>query len=117
MSLKEYINYYINYENKVTELNNNLKQLKKKKNDLERFIINLLDKNNYSTSKFEMNEKIIYMKKKETPGTLSLDLIREILSEEIKNNKSVDMLIRKIVERKNSKKKVSYNLEIKSKKQ
>tara|TARA_E500000178_G_scaffold294557_1_gene299949 strand:+ start:42 stop:395 length:354 start_codon:yes stop_codon:yes gene_type:complete len=115
MSLKEYIKNMINYDNKVSEVNNNLKFLKKKKNELEQYIISILIKNNYSNSKFEIEEKLIYIKKKETQGTLSLELIRDVLNEEIKNPKSVDLLMEKIVDRKNSKKKISYNLEIKTK--
>tara|TARA_E500000178_G_C16871113_1_gene684469 strand:+ start:42 stop:389 length:348 start_codon:yes stop_codon:yes gene_type:complete len=115
MSLKEYIKNFINYDNKINELNSNLKGIKKGKNDLEQFIINILTKNNYSNSKFEIDKKIIYMKKKETSGSLSLELIREVLSEEIKNPEGVEKLMNKIVNRKNSKKKVSYNLEVKNK--
>ncbi len=115
MSLKEYIKNMIDYNNKVNEVNNNLKFLKKKKTDLEQYIINILIKNNYRNSKFEIEEKLIYIKKKETQGTLSLELIRDVLNEEIKNPKSVELLMEKIVDRKNSKKKISYNLEIKNK--
>lgn len=115
MSLKEYIQNLINYDNKVNEVNTSLKNLKKGKTTLEQFIINILTKNNYVNSKFEIDNKIVYMKKKETPGTLSLELIREVLSQEIKNPDSVELLMDKIVEKKNSKKKVSYNLDIKNK--
>ena len=115
MSLKEYIQNLINYDNKVNEVNTSLKNLKKGKTTLEQFIINILTKNNYVNSKFEIDNKIVYMKKKETPGTLSLELIREVLSQEIKNSDSVELLMDKIVEKKNSKKKVSYNLDIKNK--
>ena len=114
MSLKEYIQNLINYDNKVNEVNTSLKNLKKGKTTLEQFIINILTKNNYVNSKFEIDNKIVYMKKKETPGTLSLELIREVLSQEIKNPDSVELLMNKMVE-KSGKKKVSYNLDIKNK--
>tara|TARA_B100001115_G_C15700819_1_gene339890 strand:- start:270 stop:575 length:306 start_codon:yes stop_codon:yes gene_type:complete len=100
MSLKEYIQNLINYDNKVNEVNTSLKNLKKGKTTLEQFIINILTKNNYVNSKFEIDNKIVYMKKKETPGTLSLELIREVLSQEIKNPDSVELLMDKIVEKK-----------------
>lgn len=111
MSLKNDVTQWIKLDKQLEQYNNTIKTLKKNKNTIEDKILNVISSKGLYNSKFETNGNIISIKKTETHGSLSLKLIKEVLMEELDNNeKYVDFLIDKINAKKNTDKKISYNL-------
>jgi len=116
MSLKLYIQEYMKYDSQITNYNTVLKTIKKNKSTVEETIIRHITANNLENSKFELNNNIIELKKKEVSGGLSMKLLKEVLTEELANDKYVTFLIDKINQKKQTEKKISYGLDIKLKK-
>ena len=105
MSLKLYIQEYMKYDSQITNYNTVLKTIKKNKSTVEETIIRHITANNLENSKFELNNNIIELKKKEVSGGLSMKLLKEVLTEELANDKYVTFLIDKINQKKQTEKK------------
>jgi hypothetical protein len=110
-NLSSTISKWIQLDNQQHKLNEMLKNIKKNKSSIEENVVAYMQQNNLRNNKFQIGNNFISLKPKETSAGLSLKLIKEVLMEQIGNEKHVDFLIEQIQNKKNSDRKISYSLQ------
>jgi len=73
-------------EHNITNINNKLKQIKEEKNAIETKLLAYIEQNNLKTTNFSLNNNSIIYNINNTPPSLSLKLLTEVLDETISDN-------------------------------
>lgn len=89
------INHWIEYEELISKLNKNIKQLREKKNNLEEHILISLKENNLDNKKLKIANNHITYNITNTLPPISLKLLETILSQ-LLNEDSKTKIIEKI---------------------
>jgi hypothetical protein len=87
--LKNYIAQYISLNNKIKEKQNELYELKDKKENLNEIIIHLIDENNLQDNIFKFKENKIQKKDVVQYQALSLKYIQNCIENYMSNNNSI----------------------------
>jgi hypothetical protein len=79
--LSKDIDIWLKYNESIDKLNNHLKALKEKKNNIESSIITTMENNDLTQKKLKINEKHIHYNISHTMPPLSLKLLEQVLNE------------------------------------
>lgn len=109
------ISNYILVNNKINEINTQLKKQKEKRSSHEKKIIEFVQKNNMSSNRFNLNNNIISFTKQRQSPTISLKLLKEVLEETLKNQKYVDIILDNISKKRVYLSKINYSIKLKKK--
>ena len=100
--LKNKINSWLDYDDKIKELNVKTKKYKDAKKTQEDVIITMITKLGMEDNKIDVHDDSdnlrgrVYRHKSVTKGTLKEDIIKDALMEAIRDEKKVDQLVKKI---------------------
>lgn len=100
--LKNKINSWLDYDDKIKELNAKTKKYKDAKKQQETTIIEMLTKLGMENNKIDVHDENdnlrgrVYRYKSVTKGSIKEDIIKDALMEAIRDEKKVDQLIKKI---------------------
>lgn len=100
--LKNKINNWLDYDDKIKDLNVKLKKYKDAKKQQEDVIINMLTKLGMEDNKIDVHDdnnnlrSRVYRYKSVTKGSIKEDIIKDALMEAIRDEKKVDQLVKKI---------------------
>ena len=78
--LSKNIKLWLTYDNKISEINSYNKNLKDKKNILEKEIINTLKTNNLENKEIKINNIKLNINTSSTPSSLSIKLVENALN-------------------------------------
>ena len=119
MSVKDNIIKIMNnlfiIDQKITTINNENKELKKKRDIIEHNLINILKKNKLENKKFILNEKELFLNKCSTLAPLNIKLVKEILNNHLEQYKT-NMIITDIEKYRNDNKKEQLKIKRKQSK-
>ena len=79
--LSKDIDIWLKYNDSIDKLNNHIKSLKEKKNNVEESIISTMETHDLTTKKLKINEKHIHYNISHTMPPLSLKLLESVLDE------------------------------------
>ena len=79
--LSKDIDIWLKYNESIDKLNNHIKSLKEKKNNVEESIISTMETHDLTTKKLKINEKHIHYNISHTMPPLSLKLLESVLDE------------------------------------
>lgn len=79
--LSKDIDIWLKYNESIDKLNNHIKSLKEKKNNIEESIISTMETNDLTNKKLKINEKHIHYNISHTMPPLSLKLLESVLDE------------------------------------
>ena len=79
--LSKDIDIWLKYNDSIDKLNNHIKSLKEKKNNIEESIISTMETHDLTNKKLKINEKHIHYNISHTMPPLSLKLLERILDE------------------------------------
>lgn len=79
MDIKAKIKEFIEYDNYINNQNKKLKNIKKKKDDLDREIVNYLEKKNLTKQNIKIENSKIICKESKTYSTLNQNFIKKNL--------------------------------------
>ena len=79
--LSKDIDIWLKYNDSIDKLNNHIKSLKEKKNNVEESIISTMETNDLTNKKLKINEKHIHYNISHTMPPLSLKLLTSVLDE------------------------------------
>lgn len=93
--LSTIIKHLLIVDEEIKKLNDNQKELKKKRDILENKVLKTLDENNLTEKKFLLNNNSIFCSKSNTLPPINIELIKNILGKYI-TNKQVNFIINEI---------------------
>jgi len=93
--LSETIKILLRLDESIKELNNQQKELKKKRDILEENVLEILNKYNLTEKKFLLNNNSIFCTKSNTLPPINSSLLETILSKYISKNE-VDFILKQI---------------------
>jgi hypothetical protein len=93
--LSTIIKHLLLLDEEIKKLNDNQKELKKKRDILENKVLKTLDENNLTEKKFLLNNNSIFCSKSNTLPPINIELIKNILGKYI-TNKQVNFIINEI---------------------
>ena len=79
--LSKDIDIWLKYNDSIDKLNNHIKSLKEKKNNVEESIISTMETHDLTTKKLKINEKHIHYNISHTMPPLSLKLLESVLDD------------------------------------
>tara|TARA_B110000046_G_C12912752_1_gene363574 strand:+ start:641 stop:1027 length:387 start_codon:yes stop_codon:yes gene_type:complete len=79
--LSKDIDIWLKYNDSIDKLNNHVKVLKEKKNNIESSIISTMENHNLTQKKLKINEKHVHYNISHTMPPLSLKLLDNVLNE------------------------------------
>lgn len=103
--LKKKINSWMDYDDKIKDLNASIKKYKDAKKQQEELIITMITKLGMDEKKIDVHDNDnnlrgrVYRHKSVTKGALKEDVIKAALMEAIRDEKKVDQLVKKIESR------------------
>ena len=90
--LSEKMSNLLMIDEKIKKINDQNKYLKKERDEIEIEIFNFLKANNLQNKKFNINGKSLFLNKSSTLYPLNINLISEILSKHVDQNKKNNIL-------------------------
>nr|WBF70877.1 hypothetical protein [Megavirus caiporensis] len=102
--LKKKITHWLDYDDKIKELNNKTKKYKDAKKQQEETILKMLNKLGVGENKIDVHDRDdnlrgrVYKHKSVTTGAIKGEIIQKVLMEVIRNEKAVSQLVKKIEE-------------------
>lgn len=111
--LSKDIDIWLKYNDSIDKLNNQIRFLKEKKNNIEESIISTMESHNLTNKKLKINEKHIHYNISYTMPPLSLKLLENVLND-IMTPKLKEKIIEKIQIYREKNKSQSINLKKKN---
>lgn len=90
------INDWIILDDTIKKINSNLKEIKNKKNILEKEIITFASSNNLNNKVLNINETKLGFNVSTTYPSISIKLLKEVLEETIEEHEGIDIIMDKI---------------------
>jgi hypothetical protein len=90
------INDWIVLDDTIKKINSNLKEIRYKKNVLEKEIITFASSNNLNNKVLNINETKLGFNVSTTYPSISIKLLKEVLEETIEEPEGIDIIINKI---------------------
>ena len=109
-ALKNNIQKWVSYDEHITQLNKQVKQMRSQKDLVEKNILSIIEANKLQGRKFKLNDINLSYKQTETAAPLTMKLVKETLEKYIKNPQAVDTLIDAITDTRNMNRKKIISL-------
>lgn len=107
----------ITYNNQISDNNKKIKEIKNKKDNLEKQIISYIEKNNLTQTQLNLEGNNILYNINQSTIPLSQKIVKESLLEYLKNENEVNNIFEIIKKKRNSERKNNISLKIKVNKQ
>jgi septal ring factor EnvC (AmiA/AmiB activator) len=96
MSFETQIQHWVQIDNQVRKLNDQIKELRDKRNGLEENIITYASKNNLSNASIKISDGRLKFANTRVPEPLTFKYLEKTLSEVIKNESQVKLIMEHI---------------------
>lgn len=96
MSFENQIQQWVNIDNQLKQINDQVKNLREKRNILEKNITNYASSNNLSNSTIQISDGKIKFTNTKVPEPLTFKYLEKALSEVIKNESQVNLIMEHI---------------------
>jgi seryl-tRNA synthetase len=93
MSFETQIQKWVQLDNQVRQLNDQIKELREKRNNLEENIITYASSNNLSNTAIQISDGRLKFTNTRTPEPLTLKYLEKTLGEVIKNESQVKLIM------------------------
>lgn len=109
MSFEDNIKKWVLLDNQVKQLNDKAKELKEQKNSIEENILNYVEKNNLNNATAKITGGSLKFIETKQTSPITLKFLHQCLSECIKNEKQVELILNYIKD----KREIKYTKDIK----
>ena len=96
MSFENHIQQWVSYDNQLKQLNEKIKELREKRNNVEEKITNYASSNNLSNANVEISDGKLKFVNTKVPEPLTFKYLERTLSEVIKNESQVKLIMEHI---------------------
>jgi hypothetical protein len=103
MSFENQVKQWVNIDNQLKELNERVKELRENKNSLEKNIIEYASDNNLSNSVLQISDGRLKFANTKSTEPLTFKYLEKALSEVIKNENQVKLIIEHIKQKRETK--------------
>lgn len=103
MSFENQIQQWVSLDNQVKKLNEQLKELRDKRNNLEENITNYASNNNLSNSIIQINDGKLKFVNTKVQEPLTFRYLEKVLGEVIKNESQVEIIMNHLKQKRSSK--------------
>jgi hypothetical protein len=103
MSFENQIQQWVSIDNQLKQINEKTKELREKRNTLEKNITNYASSNNLSNSSIKISDGRLKFANTRVPEPITFKYLEKTLGEVIKNESQVNLIIEHIKQKRNIK--------------